>query len=304
MPADAAFDLVFIGHMCWDEVHPYGGEVRVAAGSAVLCGALAAARVGRRVGVVARLAPQDESMLASMRAAGITTWLAPAAATTYMQVIHPSPDPDVRRLVQTRSAGRFEPADLPPFAAGWVHLAGVSDQEFSLDFVRHLKGLGCRLSADMQSFVRQVDPGSGEIHFRDVPAKEEIAGLMDRLKLDVVEAQILTGTRDLEQAALAIEAWGCPEVVITSAQGVLARAMGRTWFVPFHVRQMLGRTGRGDTTFGAYLARRMDWDVPAALKFAAALVSIKMESPGPFHGTEPDVLARMALMPDPSPNAG
>jgi sugar/nucleoside kinase (ribokinase family) len=43
----------------------------------------------------------------------------------------------------------------------------------------------------------------------------------------------------------------------------------------------------------AYLARRMDRDAPEALKFAAALVSIKMETPGPFVGTLDDVLARM-----------
>jgi sugar/nucleoside kinase (ribokinase family) len=44
---------------------------------------------------------------------------------------------------------------------------------------------------------------------------------------------------------------------------------------------------------GAYLARRMDHPVEDALKFAAALVSIKMESEGPFKGTLEDVLKRM-----------
>jgi len=33
--------------------------------------------------------------------------------------------------------------------------------------------------------------------------------------------------------------------------------------------------------------------VAESLKFAAALVSIKMETPGPFQGTLADVLARM-----------
>jgi sugar/nucleoside kinase (ribokinase family) len=97
----------------------------------------------------------------------------------------------------------------------------------------------------------------------------------------------------LARAAEAIAGWGCPEVVITRADGVLARADGQTWFEPFTNRSSVGRTGRGDTTFAAYMARRLTHPPAAALKFAAALVSIKMETPGPFAGTLDDVLARM-----------
>ena len=48
--------------------------------------------------------------------------------------------------------------------------------------------------------------------------------------------------------------------------------------------------GLGDTTFAGYLTERLDHDIPAALEFAAALVSLKMETPGPFMGTRQDVL--------------
>ena len=89
-----------------------------------------------------------------------------------------------------------------------------------------------------------------------------------------------TGTDDLTKAALTIEAWGCSEVVITQAEGVLARVRGETFYEKFSNRSVVGRTGRGDTTFAAYLARRLDHDVADSLKFAAALVSIKMETPG------------------------
>jgi hypothetical protein len=37
----------------------------------------------------------------------------------------------------------------------------------------------------------------------------------------------------------------------------------------------------------------MDHDVAESLKFAAAMVSIKMETPGPFAGTLDGVLKRM-----------
>ena len=287
------FDIVFVGHMCYDEITPHRGRTVVAPGSAVLCGAVAAARIGQKVAVVTRMAPADEGILKPFEELGIETFSASAPETSYSVVIHPSENVDERILRLEKSAGFFALEDMPAIAARNLHLAGISDQEFSLDFIRGLKGRGFNLSADMQSFVRQVDPATRNIHFKDVPIKRDIAALMSKLKLDVVEAEVLTGTDDLEEAAKQFESWGCPETVITRADGVLARVRGKTYFEKFTNRSTVGRTGRGDTTFAAYLARRNDHDVPESLKFAAALVSIKMESPGPFQGTLDDVLARM-----------
>ena len=287
------YDIVFIGHMCFDEVVSYQGTPRVGPGSAVLCGALAAARVGKSVAVVTRMAPRDQNILEPLRQNGVALHVIPSAETTYMKVVHPSADVDDRQIYQLANAGFFSLADLPPLAARRVHLAGITDQEFDLDFIRGLKEKGYCLSGDMQSFVRQVQPVTHQIAFRDVPAKMEIARKVDMVKLDIVEAMVLTGTDDLAKAARLIEFWGCPEVVITQAEGVLAQVNGQTFQEKFSNRSTVGRTGRGDTTFAAYLARRLDHDVSESLKFAAALVSLKMEKPGPFSGTLADVMARM-----------
>ncbi len=286
-------DIAFIGHVCLDEVVPFQGRPRVAPGSAVLCGALAAARIGKDVAVVTRMAPRDDVLLEGMRQSGVAIHAIPSAATSYMRVVHPTANVDEREIVQVTSAGPFSAGDVPPLAARRVHLAGITDQEFDLEFVRSVWRSGHRLSVDMQSFVRQVQPGTGRVVFRDVPAKLEIVRQMEMVKLDVVEARLLTGTDDLERAARTIEGWGCPEVVITRAEGVLARATGKTFYAEFTNRSVAGRTGRGDTLFAAYLAWRLDHGAAEALQFAAALVSIKMETPGPFQGTLEDVLARM-----------
>ena len=287
------YDIAFIGHMCFDEIEPFEGTVSVAPGSAVLCGALAAARVGKSVVIVTRMALQDQSILKSLRQNGVADHIIPSAETTYMKVVHPSADVDDRQIYQLTNAGLFSLADMPHLTVRRVHLAGITNQEFDLDFIRGLKRQGYHLSVDMQSFVRQVQPDTGLIEFLDVPEKMEIARLVDMVKLDIVEARVLTGTGDLAQAAEIIEAWGCREVVITQADGVLARVNGQTYYEKFTNRSVVGRTGRGDTTFAAYLARRLDHDPAEALKFASALVSIKMEAPGPFHGTLDEVLARM-----------
>lgn len=81
--------------------------------------------------------------------------------------------------------------------------------------------------------------------------------------------------------------------MITHSEGVLARVNGKTYYERFSNSNVSGRTGRGDTTFAAYLSRRLDHDVAESLKFAAALVSIKMETPGPFAGTMEEVNKRM-----------
>jgi sugar/nucleoside kinase (ribokinase family) len=287
------YDIVFLGHMAIDEVRHFNGEVSVVAGSAVLCGALAAARVGLRVAVITRMAPADEHLVESLRETGVDVMIIRAPVTTYMQVIHTSSDVDIRQIIRVRSAGHFQPVDVPLLQTGVCHLAGISDQEFDLSFIQALKARGLRLSADMQGFVRQGDPVSGEINFCDVADKRAIVSCLDYVKLDVVEAEILTGTRDLEKAARQIAAWGAREVLITRSDGVLALVEDVAYFSKFTNLSVIGRTGRGDTTFGAYLAWRPGHSIQESLDFAAALVSIKMESIGPFKGTLEDVLERM-----------
>ena len=287
------YDITFVGHMCYDEIIPFGGKPHIAPGSAVLCGAMVAARVGKKVAVVVKMAKKDEHILQPMKDVGVDTYLIPSKETTYSRVLHESANVDERKLTLVKSAGLISIADVPKLHSTCVHLAGISDTEFDMPLMKGLKARGYSLSADMQNFVRHVTPVTHDIEFSDVANKKEIAAMMDKLKLDVVEARILTGTEDLEKAAIIVESWGCPETLITRSEGVLARVKGVSYYEKFSNRNVSGRTGRGDTTFAAYLSCRLDHDVRTSLKFAAALVSIKMETPGPFKGTLEDVAKRL-----------
>lgn len=287
------YDVTFIGHMCYDEIIPFQGKAHIAPGSAVLCGAMAAVRTGRKVAAVVRMAKADEHIVQSMRDAGVDVFVVPAAETTFSRVIHPSANVDEREMVLVRDAGFFSMGDLPGFESDYVHLAGISNHEFNLEFIRGLKKSGVSLSTDMQSYVRQVDPQTRQICFRDVEDKREIVALLDKVKLDIVEAELLTGKTDLGAAAAIVQGWGCPEVIITQSEGVLALVRGKEYYRKFSNKSIIGRTGRGDTTFAAYSCRRIDHEPAEALRFAAALVSLKMEKPGPFSGTLDDVLKRM-----------
>jgi sugar/nucleoside kinase (ribokinase family) len=287
------YDITFIGHMCYDEIIPFGGKPHVAPGSAVLCGAMVAPRVGKKVAAVVKMAPKDEHILQPMKDAGVDTFLIPSEETTYSRVFHYSSNVDERKLTLVKSAGFISIDDVPKLESTCVHLAGISDTEFDMPLMKGLKARGYGLSVDMQSFVRHVTPVTKDIEYSDVADKKEIAAMMDKLKLDIVEAKILTGTDDLEKAGVIVESWGCPETLITHSQGVLARVNGKTYYEKFSNTNVSGRTGRGDTTFSAYLSWRLNHNPAESLKFAAALVSIKMETPGPFKGTLEDVLSRL-----------
>ena len=107
-------------------------------------------------------------------------------------------------------------------------------------------------------------------------------------------AEILTGTSDRAEAARMLYSWGAREVVITHNTEVLAYAGGDIYTCPIKARNLSGRSGRGDTTFAAYITERSRADVPEALLWATATVSNKMEAPGPYRGKRADIEAYIA----------
>ena len=129
------YDVTFIGHMCYDEVIPYGGEPIVAPGSAVLCGAMVAARVGKKVAAVVKMNPAEEKILNPMKEVGVDTYLIPSDVTTYSKVVHESENVDERKITLVRTAGLISIKDVPQLESRVVHLAGISDSEFDMDLI-------------------------------------------------------------------------------------------------------------------------------------------------------------------------
>ena len=135
----------------------------------------------------------------------------------------------------------------------------------------------------------------GEKSVAMLPQKE-LLPLMDYFKTDAAEAEVLTGLTDRVEAAKMLHDWGAKEVVITHNTEVLAYDGNKVYTCPIKARNLSGRTGRGDTTFAGYINERLTKDIPTALQTATALVSLKMETPGPFTGTRQDVEDYIKLM--------
>jgi sugar/nucleoside kinase (ribokinase family) len=297
------YDIVFMGHLATATIFPFEGPPYMERGGQAFFGPIAAACLAKRTAAVTSVGEAEADLLEPMRAAGIDLFIQ-RRDTTRLHVIHPSASVDDRQMYLVRHGGRFSAGDVPSVRPGLIHLGGLSPQEFPLDLMRDLKSRGFRLSVDMQSFLWHVEAGTGAIHLANLSHKEEILGMIEFAKFDVMEGEVLTGATGLEEQAAMLEEWGCRETVITCSHGALARSGGRTAYAPFTNKNITGRTGRGDTFSGAYLARRLDYPVDDSLAFAAALTSIKMESLGPFTGSMQDVLDRMGDVRPSAPPAG
>ena len=100
----------------------------------------------------------------------------------------------------------------------------------------------------------------------------------------------MTGLTDRAEAAKLLPSRGATAVLITHNTAVLAYDGKDVYTCPIKARNLSGRTGRGDTTFAGYITERQRADIAEALQYCTALVSLKMETPGPFQGTRQDVL--------------
>ncbi len=98
-----------------------------------------------------------------------------------------------------------------------------------------------------------------------------------------MKRNILTGSKDIEKAAAVYAEMGVKEIVLTHSDGVLIYADAKNHHFQFHASSMAGRSGRGDTCMGSYIAKRLSLPPHEAGKWAAAATSLKVERVGVFN---------------------
>jgi sugar/nucleoside kinase (ribokinase family) len=144
------------------------------------------------------------------------------------------------------------------------------------------------LVADAQGFIRIIAPDHRLINGA-WPEKERVLSKLDVLKADAVEAEFQTGESDIHKAAGVLAELGPREIVLTHRDGILVYAEDRYHEATFHVENLVGRSGRGDTCIASYMAKRLTEPPEEAILWSAALTSLKMEAEGPFRGKKTDV---------------
>lgn len=283
---DPIYDVCLYGHFAVDKITTIDGKTTPAHGGAVYYGGLNLARQGFRVAVVTRLQKDDFWRLDEIRDEGIEVFATEAPESAGMENIYLSEDRDKRICKSLGFAGPFTVKEIPDIDAKLQLVIPICAGEVDLPTLKEIAKRGS-VGLDVQGFVRFAE--KDDIVFHDWPEKADGLQYVHYLKADDTEAEVLTGHTDLREAAVTLAALGPKEILLTHKNGVLVYAEGEFHTGDFTPSKMMGRTGRGDTCFTTYCARRLSMGPAEACTYAAAVTSLKMEAPGPFTGTPQDV---------------
>jgi sugar/nucleoside kinase (ribokinase family) len=284
-----SYDLVSIGNYTKDTIVSRAGT-RYVDGGGYSYAAHAAHLRGLDVAAVTRLAAEDRKSTQALVDKGIDVFVIESPRSTLMRLEYPTDNVDERTLTVESVAEPFTPELLADFRAGSFVVNGSARGEASLAVMESLKARCERLCADVQGFIRVVG-GDGRLRYEPWPEQARILSFMDILKTDAVEAEFLTGEKDIHAAASKLAAQGPGEIVLTHRDGLLVLADGEYYAAPFHPDVLRGRSGRGDTCMGSYVAARHALAPAAATVWAAAATSLKMEQEGPIMRSADDVRA-------------
>lgn len=281
------YDLMIIGPATRDLNIDYTGAEDRSTGGAVTFCTPAARAAGAKVFAAVKISPEDRDIIEDFHMDPEDISLLPSEKTTLMKNVYFTPDRERRNASCPAQSGPITPQEIPQAPCKLYHLAGLLYGDFPNELIENLHEKGL-VSADAQGFLRHNENGS--LCFHDWTDKKKYLPYMDFFKTDAAEAEILTGLTGRRAAAEQLCAWGAKEVLISHNTEMLACDGKDLFTCPVKARNLSGRTGRGDTTFGSYLAMRMlGAGMEEALRYATACVSLKMETPGVFKGSRADV---------------
>ena len=280
-------DIMFLGPITNDCNIDYDGtEVRSIGGAVTFC-APAAKAAGANVYVSLKANPADTALLETFPLPKTEWTILPSPETTLMRNVYFTPDRERRRGTCLAQSDPITCDQVPEMDCTLYHLAGLLYGDFPSQLMRTLSQRG-QLALDVQGVLRHNEGGT--MVFHDWAEKRTLLPCITYLKADAAEAELLTGTSDLQEAARILHSWGAGEILISHNAQMLCWDGSRFSTCPVRSRNLSGRTGRGDTVFGAYLGMRVQgYSMEESLRYATACVSLKMETPGPFAGSRADV---------------
>jgi sugar/nucleoside kinase (ribokinase family) len=239
------------------------------------------------VAVVTRLAREDWHVVADLERLGVTVSARATPASTHLRLTYPTADLDERTVEMTSSAGPFTVSEVAGLQARAIAIGASVRGEVPPKVVEALAATRAMVALDVQGFIRVVRDGT--LTFDDWPGKEAVLGCVTVLKTDAVEARLITGESDRYAAARLLAACGPREVLLTHGAGVMVYHDGVFDEAPFVPQEIRGRSGRGDTCTSAYLSRRLTALPAEAVRWAAAVTSLKLEAEGPFRRERAEV---------------
>ncbi len=279
------FDVLMIGNFAKDKLIVDGVE-EIASGGGVYYGSVVVKRLGLDVAVVTRLHPDDFDRLQELRDEGVVVFATPAEGTSGIANYYQSADLERRICKPIGFGGQYTIEQIPNLSSRVIMVTPLFAGEIDLDLL-HTLARRAPLGLDIQGFIRV--PVADGLDFRPWKEMEEGLRNITFLKVDRAEAEFITGIADLHAAAEKLHTMGLREIVMTESSGITVSVGGHFYSAPFTPRSLKGRTGRGDTCFSTYIAKRLSLDPQDACHWAGVITSLKQEVPGPWKGSLQEV---------------
>lgn len=285
------YDIIVIGPISLDHNIDYQGNERKEVGGAVVASGFAAAGSEVDVAIFCKFNEDDVNLNTCFDGVHADLYWTHSKETCAIRNQYFTADKERRECTSMGKCDGFCIEEFPDVQAEVYHFAGLVYGDFDGKLLEETSKRG-KIALDVQCMLRHVE-ADHSMQFHDWEEKKTYLPMVDYLKTDAAEAEILTGCKDREQAARQLHEWGAKEIIITHNTEVLVYDGNHVYTCPIKARNLSGRTGRGDTTFAGYLAARKNSNIEDALLYCTALVSLKMETPGPFRGTKQDVVDYM-----------
>jgi sugar/nucleoside kinase (ribokinase family) len=282
------YDICCIGHITSDKVVTTTATLHMPGGTAYYF-SNAIGKLDTRYILVTKLAIGEIGYVNALRRQGVEVNAAESKHTVNFENIY-AENQDERRQNVLQTADPFTVEQLEDIDAQIFHLGPLLADNIPVELIKALAAKG-RVSLDVQGYLRKVI--NHKVYPTDWPQKKEALQYVNIVKADEAELQALTGRANPREGAKQLADWGVQEVAITNgSQGSFIYSDGVFYIIPaYRPKIIVDATGCGDTYMAGYLYRRTKGaGIQQAGEFAAAMASLKMESPGPFTGTEDEVM--------------
>jgi len=283
------FDICCVGHITLDKIVTPHSTVYMAGGTSYYF-SKALHQMPVNYGLVTSVGQSEMPVVEALRANGIIIDATLSTHSVYFENIY-NADQDHRTQRVLQQADEFTIEQLQNVEAKIFHLGPLLANDIPAELLTYLSVKG-RVSLDVQGYLRRVS--NFEVIPAEWPAKKEVLPYLHYLKANEHELEVLTGCTDLHEGARILAHWGVKEVLITlGSKGSIIYADERFYTIrAYKPSQITDATGCGDTYMAGYLYQRIKGaGVEEAGNFAAAMASLKIETSGPFTGTEDDVRA-------------
>ncbi|MFX1417441.1 MAG: PfkB family carbohydrate kinase [Promethearchaeota archaeon] len=278
-----AVDIVILGHFAKDIIE-IDGKSYESLGGAVYYGGIAGSHMGLKIAIITKLNEADYPLLKIFKKNGVSYYVSSSIETSGLRNIYSSKNMEYRDYKPIGFAGLFSEKEIPELnpPPKFFVIGPITAGEIDLELLDYIKSIYKNICLDIQGFVRFRNKGKVFYSTLSLKEKKKILSNINVLKIDQTEAKILTNHHNINEAAKDLAEFGPNEILITHENGISVYTSNVLLTFPWKNRKIVGRTGRGDTAFISYLGSRLTKNPEESLKFATALTSLKLESPGPF----------------------